>query len=195
MSFFEQSCCVFRWVLQFENQGIVTLVIFLAFWFWNVNLFLTFLAQPLQIRLFIDCVILISMGWTPLCRCYSSSPPPVNSGFNLNSFDLFTYAMCNVSGFLPLLCFPSCIHWMRSCCFTVVFTSCFCSLGHACLILCSLVMNFLQFAYSCLTFCCIITQIAFGVRFSWNIWIKITVLVIQENMGSGVVVLYFVKFS
>lgn len=181
-------------MLQFENQEIVTLVLFLTLWFWNVDLFLTFPAQPLQIRLFIDCVILISMGRTPLCRCYSSPPPPVNSGFNLTSFDLFTYVMCNVSGFLPSLCFPSCIHWMRSCCFIVVFTSCFCSLGHACLILCSLVMNFLQFAYSCLTFCRIITQIAFGVCFSWNIWIKITVLVIQESMSSGMVVLYFVNF-
>lgn len=128
------------------------------------------------------------MGWTPLCRCYSSPPPPVISGFNLTSFDLFTYVMCNASGFLPSLCFPSCIHWMRSCCFIVVFTSCFSSLGHACLILCSLVMNFLQFAYSCLTFCWIITQIAFGVCFSWNIWIKITGLGIQENVGCDVVV-------
>lgn len=161
---------------------------FLALCFWNVNLFLTFPAQLPQISLFIDCVILISMGWTPLCRYYSSLPPPVISGFNLTSFDLFTYVMCNVSGFLPLPCFPSCIHWMRSCRFIVVFTSCFSSLGHACLILCSLVMNFLQFAYSCLTFCWIITQIAFGVCFSWNIWIKITGVVIQENMGCGGVV-------
>lgn len=194
MSFSEQSCCVFRQVLHLENQGIATLDIFLALWLRNVNLFLTFPAQPLQIRLFIDCVILISMGWTPLCRCYSSPPPPVNSCFNLTSFDLFTYVRSNVSGFLPSLCFPSCIHWMCSCCFIVVFTSCFCSLGRACLILCSLVMNFLQFAYSCLTFCRIITQIAFGVCFSWNIWIKITVLVMQENLGSSVMVLYFVKF-
>lgn len=159
-----------------------------------MNLFLTFPAQPPQIRLFIDCVILISMGWTPLCRCYSSPPPPVNSGFNLTSFDLFTYVMCNVSGFLPSLCFPSCIHSMHSCCFIVVFTSCFSSLGYTCLILCSPVMNFLRFAYSGLTFWCVITQIAFGVCFSWSIWIKIMMLVMQENTGSGVVILYFVKF-
>lgn len=30
MSCFKQSCCVFRWVLQFENQGIVTLIIFFS---------------------------------------------------------------------------------------------------------------------------------------------------------------------
>lgn len=30
MSFFKQCCCVFRWMLQFENQEIVTLVLFLT---------------------------------------------------------------------------------------------------------------------------------------------------------------------
>lgn len=102
MSCFERSCCV---SLQFENQAVATLVccfIFsLTLWFWTVNLFLPCPAQPLQISLPMDCVILISLGRTPQCRCYSSPPPPVISGFNLTSFDLFTYVMWNVSGSLP----------------------------------------------------------------------------------------------
>jgi len=161
MCCFKRSCCVFRWVLQFENWGMVPLTVgcfFVALcemWifvflsllshhksgssFYEENDFccplrylnhrLPFPAQPPHIRLFIDCVILISMGWTPPCRCYSSPPPPVNSGFNLTSFDLFTYVMCNVSGSLPSLCFPPRIHLTHSCCFIVLLTSCFCSLG------------------------------------------------------------------
>lgn len=111
MSCLEQSCCV---SLQFENQAIVTpawFIFFLTLWFWTVNLFLPCPAQALQISLPIACVILISVGRTPQCRCYSSSPPPVISGFNLTSFDLFTYVMWNVSGFLPSPCFPSCPGW------------------------------------------------------------------------------------
>lgn len=151
--------------------------------------FVTFPAQPPQIRLSIDCAILISMGRTPLCRCYRSPPPSVNSGFNLTSCDLFTRVVCDVSGFLPSLCSPSCTHWMCSCCFLVVFTSCFCSLGRACWMSCSPVMDFLPFAYPCLTFRRVITQIALGVCFGQNVWIKIMVLAIQEIMSAGAVVM------
>lgn len=75
-----------------------------------MNLFLPCPAQPPQISLATAWLILISVGRTPQCRCYSSSPPPVISGFNLTSFDLFTYVMCNVSGSLPSPCFPCCAH-------------------------------------------------------------------------------------
>lgn len=167
---------------------------FLTFCFWTVHVFLPSPAQPLQISLSIACVILISVGRTPQCRCYSSPPPPVISGFNLTSFDLFTYVMWNVSGFLPSPCFPSCIHWMPSCCFIVVCSSGCCSSGRACLRSCSAVMNFLQFARSCLTFCRIITQIASGVCFTWNVWIKITGLVIRGEPGSAAAGLGFGKF-
>lgn len=71
---------------------------------------------------------------------------------------------------LPLLF----THWVPPRCSIVVSGSGCRSSGRACLPSCSAVMDFLQFARSCLTFCRIITQIASGVCFAWNVWIKTT---------------------